>query len=403
VWSLFAQGNKGEFLYCFKPHIARMHYRHHYIDLLSGRKVASSISSFLSHLHEVPLSATFAKPKVIHLSYELGHIFHDQLDLIPGHMPLAIEIEYLKCARVQLSDLWPGPHVAPRLKFLQVPTWDEYGVSFDRIQEELLRGNAYQVNLTAPFYLVYDESYRPSDFIRHLWSDPQRIAPYAHATYLSNLGKLILSNSPECLVQRRVRKDHVELYSMPIKGSLPLQDSQDWHSVWQQMLASKKEVGELNMITDLIRNDLSRVAQPRSRVIQKRLPLRVPKILHQYALISCPVPIETTWGRVLECLFPGGSVTGAPKKSALNIIHQVETESRGHYCGSTWLAYKKTLAGSINIRTAEIDLGLKEMKYGAGGGVTLKSGKASEFEEMLRKSESFLSPFITRNIKHRVP
>ncbi|MCE3013872.1 MAG: chorismate-binding protein, partial [Proteobacteria bacterium] len=61
------------------------------------------------------------------------------------------------------------------------------------------------------------------------------------------------------------------------------------------------------------------------------------------------------------------------------------------------------LAGSINIRTAEIDLGLKEMKYGAGGGVTLKSSKASEFEEMLRKSESFLSPFLTRNIKHRVP
>jgi len=380
-----------------------MHYRHHYIDLLSGRKVASSISRFLSDLHEVPLSATFEKPKVIHLSYELGHIFHDQLDLIPGHTPLAIEIEYLKCARVQLSDLWSGNYVAPRLKFLQVPTWDDYGVSFDRIQEELLCGNAYQVNLTAPFYLVYEDSYRPSDFIRHLWSDQSRIAPYAHATYLSNLGKLILSNSPECLVQRRVREDHVELYSMPIKGTLPLQDGDNAQSVWLKMLESKKEVGELNMITDLIRNDLSRVAEPRSRVVSKRLPLQVPGILHQYALVSCSVPIETTWGRVLECLFPGGSVTGAPKKSSLNIINQVETESRGHYCGSTWFAYKKTLAASINIRTAEIDLGLKEMKYGAGGGVTLKSHKHSEFEEMLRKSESFLSPFLPRNIKHRVP
>ena len=223
MWSLFAQGDKGEFLYCFKPHIARMHYRHHYIDLLSGRKVASSISNFLTHLHEVPLTATFAKPKVIHFSYELGHLFHDQLDLIPGHMPLAIEIEYLKCARVRLEDLWSGPIEVPRLRFLQVPTWDDYGLSFDQIQAELLKGNAYQINLTAPFYLVYNDNYRPSDFIRHLWSDPDRIAPYAHATYLSNLGKLILSNSPECLVQRRVRQKHVELYSMPIKGTLAIQ------------------------------------------------------------------------------------------------------------------------------------------------------------------------------------
>jgi anthranilate/para-aminobenzoate synthase component I len=92
-------------------------------------------------------------------------------------------------------------------------------------------------------------------------------------------------------------------------------------------------------------------------------------------------------------------VTGAPKKRVLEIINQVESETRGHYCGSTWLAYGKTLAGSINIRTAEIDMGLKEMKYGAGGGITLQSQDSGEFAEMLRKTESFLSPFLPQNIR----
>lgn len=399
MWSLFAQGRKGEFLYCFRPYLARMHYRHHSLDLLTGRKIPGGITQFLQSLHEIPLNATFAKPKVLHLTYELGHMFHGQADLVPGHMPLAVEIEYLKVKRIKLDDLWTKPLTPPKLRFLQVPTWDEYRESYQKIREELLSGHCYQVNLTSPFYLSWLDDHRPSDFIRHLWSHPDRIGAYAHATWFSTMGRLLLSNSPECLVQRKVTKDKIELYSMPIKGTLPLKSKKDFAEVWDQMRSSKKENGELNMITDLVRNDLSRVARPEARVIAKEKPLIVPGILHQYSLIGCPVPPTTSWGQVLECLFPGGSVTGAPKKRVLEIINQVETETRGHYCGSTWLAYGKTLAGSINIRTAEIDMGLKEMKYGAGGGITLQSQDSGEFAEMLRKTESFLSPFLPQNIR----
>jgi anthranilate/para-aminobenzoate synthase component I len=210
------------------------------------------------------------------------------------------------------------------------------------------------------------------------------------------MGKLLLSNSPECLVQRRVCDGKVELYSMPIKGTMPIEHSAK--KAWEKLKASHKNRSELNMITDLIRNDLSRVAYPRARVLKKQQPLKVPGLMHQYSLVSCPVAASTSLGQVLECLFPGGSVTGAPKKRVLEIIHRLETETRGHYCGSTWLAYGKTLASSINIRTAEIDMGQREMKYGAGGGVTLQSVDSDEFEEMLRKSESFLSPFLPKNI-----
>lgn len=402
MWSLFAQGKKGEFLYCFRPYIARMHYRHHTLDLLTGRKLKGGVRDFLASLHEVPLNATFAKPKVLHLTYELGHLFHGQEDLVPGHLPLAVEIEYLKARRLTLDDLWPKPLTAPRLKFLQVPTWDEYRRAYGLVREELLAGHCYQVNLTAPFYLTWKDDYLPSDFIRLLWSGPERIGAYAHATWFSTMGRLLLSNSPECLVQRKVSAAGLELYSMPIKGTLPLKSPQHFSDAWDRMRSSKKETGELNMITDLIRNDLSRVAKPEARVIAKEKPLVVPGLLHQYSLVGCPVPEQTSWGRVLECLFPGGSVTGAPKKRVLSIINEIEAESRGFYCGSTWLAYGKTLASSINIRTAELDMGQKEMKYGAGGGVTLQSRDSDEFSEMLRKSESFLSPFLSQNIKPEV-
>jgi para-aminobenzoate synthetase component 1 len=389
MWSLFAQRDSRKnlsFLYCHRPFTARMHYKHHSLDLLTGRKGRGGAKTFLKELRQIPLNATFKQPKVMHLSYELGHFFTGADELVPGHLPLAIEIEYLNAERVQLDELWAGPVESPRLRFLQVPSLAAYRQSFRRTREELLAGNCYQVNLTAPFYLAWERHHRPSDFIRTLWKDPARVGAYAHTTWLSTMGKLLLSNSPECLVQRQGS----DLYSMPIKGTTP-----DRPGAWEHMSTSRKELGELNMITDLVRNDLSRVNQPVARVVARQLPLKVPGLLHQYSLVAAKVPQDVCWGRVLECLFPGGSVTGAPKKRVMNLLHQLESEPRGMYCGSTWLAHRETLAASINIRTAELDMSARELKYGAGGGITLLSEEDSEFEEMMRKSESFLSPFLT--------
>lgn len=405
MWSLFAQrdrtGQFDGFLHCSRPHRAQLYYKHHTLDLLTGRKLPGGARELLRGLHEVQLSATFARPKVLHLAFELGHFFTGMGELVPGHIPLAIEVEYLEARRVQLDELWEGAVRTPALRFLQVPSLESYTQAFERVRRELLDGNCYQVNLTSPFYLTWDQRHRPSDFIRTLWSDPERIGAYAHATWISTMGKLVLSNSPECLVQRRTKGSEIELYSMPIKGTLPLGAGTDSKRVWHKMVTSKKEESELNMITDLVRNDLSKVHAPQAFVQFKRRPLRVPGLLHQYSVVSCPVPREVTWGRILECLFPGGSVIGAPKKRVMELLHQLEPEPRGLYCGSTWLAYRDTLAASINIRTAEIDLSARELKYGAGGGIVLRSTLESEFEEMMRKTESFLSPFLTTKPKAR--
>lgn len=398
MWSLFAQPRRQQetpsFLFCSRPHVAKLHYKYHTLDLLSGRKLPGGVKDLLNGLQEVSLAASFARPKVLHLAFELGHFFSGHEELIPGHTPLAIEIEYLRARQVSLDELWSQKLSVPQLRFLQVPSLELYRQAFERVQAELLAGNCYQLNLTAPFYLTWDRRHTPSDFIRTLWQDPQRIGAYGHATWLSTTGQLLLSNSPECLVQRRNTAEGIELYSMPIKGTLPLSDTSDFQEAWRQMCQSRKEEGELNMITDLVRNDLAKIDRPQAQVLTKRRPLRVPGILHQYSLVRSEVSPQVTWSRILECLFPGGSVTGAPKKRVMSLIHQIEAEARGFYCGSTWLAYQDTLAASINIRTAEIDLSARELKYGAGGGITLQSHVDGEFEEMMRKSESFLSPFL---------
>ena len=395
MWSLFAQEGKETFLLCTRPFKAVMYYKHHTLDLLTGRKVRGGARELVKVLNETPLNATLNRPKVLHLAFEMGYFFTGHDELVPGHIPLGIEIEYLRAEQVKLADLWPTPLQKPHLRFLQVPNWDHYRKAFARVQEELKAGNCYQVNLTAPFYLSWDRPQRPSDFIRTLWENPDRVGAYAHATWLSTMGHLILSNGPECLVQRK----GTELYSMPIKGTLPLNDANELPRVWKKMKASLKEEGELNMITDLLRNDLSKIHEPKARVVAKRRPLRVPGLLHQYSIIAAPIPGQTTWGRIFGCLFPGGSVTGAPKRRVMGMVHQLEGEPRGLYCGSTLLAFKDTFAASINIRTAELDMSAREMKYGAGGGITLRSEEAAEFEAMMRKSESFLSPFLRGKMK----
>jgi anthranilate/para-aminobenzoate synthase component I len=95
--------------------------------------------------------------------------------------------------------------------------------------------------------------------------------------------------------------------------------------------------------------------------------------------------------KTLDCLFPGGSVTGAPKKRVMQIIQEVERYSRGIYCGSTLLCVGDKKVSNINIRTASVSVNDRLWRYGAGGGVTLLSRPVNEFQEMESKVSSFLT------------
>jgi para-aminobenzoate synthetase component 1 len=370
--------NKTSILELKAPRKAFIYYRKTRLDLLTGFPQTYPVERFLSELESLKLQDKVDKPLVFHFHYELGLLLAGLGHHITDETPLAIEIEYekKKWSKKRPSSLRRIP-----LKTLERPTWSEYKEAFAFIQEELLQGNCYQVNLTYPFEFETEEVFDPHDICDFFFS--RHPSAFAHATYLGD--EMILSNSPECLFQYEKNS----LLTMPIKGTVKRQ--KNWKPQWEKMLGDLKEEGELNMITDLLRNDLNKIEHPRAKVIRKRSPLLVPGLLHQYSLLSVELESSVSMLKSLEALFPGGSVTGAPKKRVMDIIQRAERYPRGIYCGSTVLCLDARKVASINIRTASLSLGDRLWKYGAGGGITLLSRPTSEFQEMEQKVASFLT------------
>ena len=371
--------NKDQILDLDEASSAYLYFRNSRLNLVTGFPEVYAIEDFLKELDEIELEDEFYSPVVIHTYYELGLLLQGQGHGVKADTPLAIKIEYrqAKLRKKRQPRLKNVP-----LKSLERPSWSEYKGAFEYVQERLLAGDCYQVNLTYPYDFETEEVYDPRDLSEFLFS-AKGAGAYAHATYWGE--KFILSNSPECLFEY----SRGTISTRPIKGTMIVDG--DWKKSWKKILASKKEESELIMITDLLKNDLNRLGTSGARVLKLRAPLRVPGLVHQYSLISLKIEEAISLLKTLQSLFPGGSVTGAPKKKVMEIIQRVERFERGIYCGSTILLWKKRKSASINIRTAEIDLMERIWRLGAGGGVTLLSSPVAEFQEMESKVKSFLT------------
>ena len=194
---------------------------------------------------------------------------------------------------------------------------------------------------------------------------------------------------PESLFQLKRDKDQTIVQTLPIKGTVDIKKAGGKKKAWEILTRSEKDQAELYMITDLLRNDLNKIEKPVCDVIKKKVPLMAPGIMHQMSLIQISLSREVKLSRVVESLFPGGSITGAPKKRVMEILRRVENRDRGLYCGSTIFMTGTRVECYLNIRTAEIDFNTSELIYSAGGGITVLSDSMSEYEEMLLKVKSF--------------
>jgi para-aminobenzoate synthetase component 1 len=378
IYSRF-RWNKDKFLELSEAEVAFIYYRKTRMNLLTGYLESYHFQDFLQKLGSIPLQGRVKSPQVYHFYYELGLILAGLGHTVNDEAPLVIEIIYQK---KKLRSHPKSKLKGINLLSLERPTWTEYKNAFQHIQEKLLAGDTYQVNLTYPFDFETKEVLDPRDILDFFFSQ-EGLGAYAHGTFLGD--ELILSNSPECLFQYR----DDEIFTMPIKGTKIRK--KDWHKDWKAMKKDPKERGELIMIADLLRNDLNRLEHPRAKVKKLQAPLLVPGLLHQYALLSVELENSISLLKVLECLFPGGSVTGAPKKKTMEILQDVERFQRGLYTGSTLLCYDDKKVASINIRTASISIGDRFWKYAAGGGITLLSKAVFEFQEMEAKVSSFLT------------
>lgn len=398
LYSLLHLADQNKVLMCTQPASAFIYYRDFKLDLLTGMKTQSTAQYIHEHLEALKIDADYENPVVIHLFYEFGFSCVDLKENLPPHKPLAIIIKYSEYQLQDKSAFIEEEDNQLSLKITEYPSFEEYHKKFEKVYQHLIDGDCYQVNLTGPFYFKFKGADNPLSFIRNVWSRTLSVGAYAHATYIDSLGKLFFSNSPECLFQIKNEHNKTYAYTMPIKGTLKLDDEEQREVKWQQLANSKKDQAELYMITDLLRNDLTKICLNPAKVLDKKLPLYVPGLVHQYSKLSVELKEGTNLDQIVRALFPGGSITGAPKKRVMSIIHETEKYERGFYCGSSIILHKGLKSASINIRSAVLDYSQDELFYGAGGGITLLSQAIEEFDESYAKMESFLHFLKVKNV-----
>jgi len=380
--SSFYFANKKKHLICYDPQIAYIYYKDHRVNLLTGVEETYSITEFIKELKSKRIQKKRKFPQVTHFFYEFGHFFNTKVE-VDKKTPLVATMIYGK-HRFYDYQMGLKKKIIKR-ETLKKISFESYKENFEFVQENLEAGNCYQVNLTTKDSVDLNDSTSHQDIIEKFYNSRKKLSAYAHHSYIPYLNKLILSNSPECLFQVYEKEKYFSIHALPIKGTI----SKKVENAREVLLKSLKNQGELYMIIDLLRNDLAKIHLPASKVLFKKKILEVPGLYHLYSRIKVNVTKEITLYDLINALFPGGSITGAPKKKVMEIINELEVGNRGIYCGSTYLDFKNIKTASINIRTAEIDFKKNKCYYGSGGGVTLKSKVKEEFEEIEMKRESF--------------
>lgn len=278
----------------------------------------------------------------------------------------------------------PKPH-ARRARLTPEPAQDRdaWIRAVQAIQAYLKSGDCYQVNHTQAFHA------RTSLSATTLYERLRRLNPAPFAAFLDCGEFQILSASPE----RFLKIDARTILTEPIKGTIGRgENRENDHIQRERLLASAKDGAELLMICDLERNDLGRVCVPGSVRVDALKEIKTfPTLHHLVSRISGTLLPNTTHTMALRACFPGGSITGAPKKRAMEIIERLEPHARGVYTGCIGY-FGKAEGGraksqwNIAIRTLTYQDGL--VSFASGGGITVDSDPALEYEESLLKAKA---------------
>ncbi len=263
-----------------------------------------------------------------------------------------------------------------------------YIEKFNQVQQFLSSGDCYQINLSQRF----SANYQGNEFQAYLALRRENKAPFSAFIRLERAA--ILSVSPE----RFLQLSQGRVQSKPIKGTMPRStDKQQDKKNALQLASSIKDRAENVMIVDLLRNDISKVCKANSVVVPKLFDIEsFPAVHHLVSTVEGQLAEQYDACDLLRGAFPGGSITGAPKIRAMEIIEQLEPHRRSVYCGSIgYISNCGTMDTSITIRTLICQESEEENRHGkiycsAGGGLVADSIATSEYQETFDKVNRIL-------------
>ncbi|WP_105383249.1 aminodeoxychorismate synthase component I [Neorhizobium alkalisoli] len=322
-----------------------------------------------------------------YISYEAGHIFEEKLKhlIVPERdTPLiAMGIFEKPAGNEHPLALPPDAQSTPAPPFLESPTaaWDleTYRERFDRLHEHLRRGDCYQANLTMPITARWQGDPRQA-----FWSLVSR-QPVRYGALVDLGGPVILSRSPELFFSVDAER-FIETH--PMKGTAPRgKTAEEDAAIVAAMLADEKTQAENRMIVDLLRNDISVISEVGTLSVPKLFAIETYPTVHQMVShVRAKLLPEVGFPQILAALFPCGSITGAPKMWAMQILARLEVGPRDVYCGAIgYCDPAGPMRFSVAIRTITLFNDGKAV-FNVGGGIVFDSEAEAEYDECLLKA-----------------
>ena len=287
-----------------------------------------------------------------------------------------IDLYNSACTNIKITDL-------PKINLSSNFSKDEYISKVEQAKQHILAGDIFEINLSQRFSGEIDSSYDAYQ----LYNKLRKINQAPFGSYL-NLGDFkILSSSPERFLS--IKNRHIEV--RPIKGTKQRSDDPKHDQrLAEELKTSTKDRAENIMIVDLMRNDLAKICILESIKVSQLCDVEsFTNVHHLVSVIEGELKNKYSIFDIIPACFPGGSITGAPKIRAMQIIDKLEQCNRGVYCGNIgYFGFNETVDLSIAIRTIVIDK--NKLSFNVGGAITYDSNPEDEYNETLVKGQKLM-------------
>lgn len=343
----------------------------------SNKKIKNNLDSFQQIIDEWKNDFDMI-PAVGFISYNFKDVLYPNIKFknVNKDFPYLFFVKPKKVVKykIQIQN-----HKKSKIKFLDnIIDFTKYKSQIDKIKKELYEGNVYQINYTIQkMYKCFDNGFDTYLALRNIVKPP-------HGYYMNFNNYEILSLSPELFFKTK----NNTIYSYPMKGTRGRNiDKNKDKKLRNELKKSSKDKSEHLMIVDLLRNDIGKISKYGGVKVSKMFNIKSFKTVHQ--MISCikgELKDNVKESDIIKALFPGGSITGAPKESAMKIIDKLENYSRDLYTGSIGYINEN---GDMNFNIAIRTMTIKNNKgiYPVGGGIVWDSNAKDEWQETKIKSK----------------